>query len=353
MSDNFESCVSDSCKLNNAPKLYMIEFLRVLFLFCIIYFHSFVSYYHNQEHDMSVYKLILAVEYFFIIGGFFLYNNIMRGDDSFQLVKKIYFRLMPPLLFVFILCHIFSVYERMSLSNFPLVLLLVNGLSIFPDHIPGWGDWFIGVYFWASCLYIVLLSTKTKQSFLYVLVLVYVSIIYRTSMKSGMHYLTVLPVFIGHELFRGISSMGFGIVSSFISSKLGSVRNTIFARLVFTFIEIFCLVQLYLSLFVSYQTYYIKAFSIFGMLMISASHSLGYISAFFNKQSWISVLSKYAYSIFVMNMLLIRILEERRYSLSLVSYMCMFIGGCVVFGILEYHFIEKKLFPFLKKKIFA
>lgn len=346
--------INDYLKTNNCgSKVYTVEFLRLIFLFCIIYFHSFVSYWHNQEHDEYFYKFVLSVEYFFIIGGFFLYSNIMKEKDSFRLIKKIYFRLVPALVFVFILCHIVSDYGPMSFSNLPLVIILVNGLSLFPDHIPGWGDWFIGVYFWSSCLYIALLNNKNNKNLLYVLILVYISTLYRTSMNSGNYYLTVLPFFIGHELFRGISSMGIGVVAGFVSSKMGNIRNKVIVRLFFTFIEIFCLMQLYYSLFVFPQIIYIKTFSIFAILMILISHSYGYISAFLNKQSWVSLFSRYAYSIFVMNMFFVRFLEKFRYGLSESSYISIFISGCIVFGILEYHLIEKSFFPYLKNKIFA
>ena len=52
-----------------APRLHNIEFLRILFTFCIFIHHALNSFGHANNG-------FFAVEFFFILSGFFLYYTI-------------------------------------------------------------------------------------------------------------------------------------------------------------------------------------------------------------------------------------------------------------------------------------
>lgn len=89
--------------LENKPRLYAIEFLRIFFVFFIILGHIMERYPEINQHTLAFFHTkamytSFGVEFFFIIGGFFLYKRMLSAPNIFDLIKKIYTRLIPALL---------------------------------------------------------------------------------------------------------------------------------------------------------------------------------------------------------------------------------------------------------------
>lgn len=89
---------------------------------------------------------------------------------------------------------------------------------------------------------------------------------------------------------------------------------------------------------------------IFGILIISISKSWGYLSAYFNRISSVQFYSKYSYQVFLMHIFPLRLLlKYNSFGFEPVTCVFLIFGGAIVLGVFEYHMIEGKLLPYLKK----
>lgn len=337
---------------HQSKKLYMVEFLRIFFLFFIILGHIMgilptikSSIFHffstNEMNDW------LGVELFFIIGGFFLYERMKKSDDAWLLIKKTYVRLLPTLMFVFLLLVCFRL---VNIQNAPIILTLTTGLTI-PGEVTGWGDWYVGAYFGASALFVGLFVLNRKQAFLWTFIFMYITLClkfnapYEGWMKT---YYTI----IGNQFVRAIYSMGLGITAAFISDNV-FVKNNVSTKYIFTAIEIICLISVFgYIVYPKIYTFNLWEMEIvFAILMILIKSSYGYISTILNRYNKIQYVSRYTYSIFLGHIIPIRLLlsSPNKFGFSESNCALLIFGGAIVIGITEYLLIEQKLVPYLKK----
>lgn len=342
-------------ELTNTPqpnRLYMVEFLRIFFLFFIILGHIMERFPMIKSSVFNFFETQamngwFGVEFFFIIGGFFLYARIKKSDDAWSLIKKTYVRLFPALMFIFLLLVCCGLTK---IQKLPMILTLTTGLTI-PGEVTGWGDWYVGAYFWASALFVSLFVLNRKQAFLWTFILMYLTLClkfnapYEGWMKT---YYTI----VGNQIIRAIYSMGLGITAAFVSDKV-SIKNNLSTQYIFTAIEIICLISIFG--YIIYPKIYTFNFweieIVFAILMISIKSSYGYISTILNRCSKIQYISRYTYSIFLGHIIPIRLLlsSPNKFSLSESNCALLIFGGAIVIGIIEYHLIEQKLVPYLKK----
>ena len=88
-------------------RIYSIEFIRIVLVFAILWLHSLLSCSKLlAEYPFRGAHMNHAVEFFFIIGGFFLYRRIISNRSSCELICKTYWRFLPGLLFAFLPIHI-------------------------------------------------------------------------------------------------------------------------------------------------------------------------------------------------------------------------------------------------------
>ncbi len=329
----------------------MIEFLRIFFIFFVILGHTF----KYPEVKQTAYEIFHAkdmhtgfgVEFFFIIGGFFLYRRMMKSNSAFDLIKKIYFRLFPALLLIF-LCGVF--FFNISIYRFPSVAALTTGLTI-PGEVTGWGDWYVGTYFWCCCLFIGLFSLSPKTGFLWTGVLIYFSVCLRFNAPYDGWMKTYYTI-IGNQVVRGIYSIGLGIAAGFLAEKL-CFQKTRLLSFLFTIFEALCLVCVFNFLGRSNHCRFnfLEMEIAFALLLVSISHSLGYISSFLNKMDKICLISRYVYPVFLGHIVPLRILNDNNsFGLDGITSALVIYAGAIVIGIFEYHLIEKRLLPFLKNK---
>ena len=339
-------------------RLYCIEFLRIFFVFFIILGHimgqypgirsEIFNFFHTKEMRTS-----LGVEFFFMIGGFFLYKRILTAPSIFDLIKKIYIRLIPALLFVFLLC---ALSFTTTIISFPTILSLTTGLSL-PGEVIGFGDWYVGVYFWCSLLFIALFYKNVKQGFLWAGILSYFA--FSLQLHVSHEWMDTYYKIIGTEFVRGIYSMTLGFVAAFLSEKV-SLPQKKSIRFVFTLVEAYCFITIFnciirssiLNSVVRSWRGYLNILEIeivFTILLICISNSLGYITAYMNKIKNIRFLSKYAYGIFLGHIPIIKYLLKYTHLGDLTCFLIIIIGA-VILGVLEYHIVEKKIVPWIEKK---
>lgn len=98
-------------KKTSENRLNNINLLRFLFCMYVVYFHILhgnimpyvadIPFYSHLAELITVKDAFFVVEFFFIIGGFFLYRTVCRdigGQSLFMIGMQKYFRLLPPLL---------------------------------------------------------------------------------------------------------------------------------------------------------------------------------------------------------------------------------------------------------------
>lgn len=335
--------------LKNKPRLYTIEFLRIFFIFFIILGHisekypeiksSLLALFHTEEMHTW-----FGVEFMFIIGGFFLYKRILSTQNTLEIINKIYIRLTPALLFVFLLCVFLG---TAKMAKFPSILVLTTGLTI-PGEVTGWGDWYVGVYFWCSLLFIGLFYNNIKQGFLWTGILTYFTICLKFNAPYDGWMKTYYTI-IGNQLVRGIYSMGIGITAAYLTDKI-KVSNKKSIRVIFTILEAYFLICVFNHIVRTSHSHFnfFEMEIIFAFLIFCIANSYGYISKYLNKFSKIQFISKYSYPIFLGHIPFITYLTSHA-SFGLASTTCglIIIGGGVMTGIFEYHIVEKKLVPWV------
>ena len=337
--------------LEKHPRLYTIEFLRIFFVFFIILGHIMKKYpdveskilffFHTKEMHTW-----FGVEFFFIIGGFFLYKRIMTTPDIWSLIKKIYLRLFPALLFVFFLCVMSG---SVKLYKIPTILSLTTGLTI-PGVVTGYGDWYVGTYFWCSLLFIGLFSNNFKQGFLWTGVLSYFTLCLKFNAPYDGWMKTYYTI-IGNQFIRGIYSMGIGIATAYLAEKV-SVSDKKGLRFFFTLVEVSGLVLIfnYIARPSHAHLNFWEMEIVFSLWLICVAKSLGYISIVFNKMSKVQFVSRYSYPIFLGHIPFMKYIPEHgNFGLSpTICGLIIMVGG-IMTGIFEYHFIEKKVIPLITK----
>ena len=333
-----------------AGRLYTIEFLRIWLMSCVFIVHAmsgrpaFRNWALSLVHSSSEY-FNYAVECFFIIGGFFLYKRLVACNAPFQIIRKTYMRLLPALLFAYIILILACTRD---IWHFPALLAMTQGIGFHGMPI-GAGDYYCGVYFWVTVLFVGLFAYSPKKGWLGLIILIYITLMFRINAKPGgsnkdwLNFYT----FIGKDLCRGIFSMGIGVIAGFLSERIKLSRKTP-VRIFFTGFEALCLLGLFNYIVrpkhVHFSYYEMEV--LFALLLISISLSQGYISAFFNRIHQVMYVSRYVYPAFVGQMITMGIIRKYNnfgwnewYSATFV------ICGGILLGIIEYHLVEKYLLP--------
>ncbi len=335
------------------PRYYSIEFLRIFAIFSVILLHV------GSHIDTDLKKLILealhsntwhlhyAVELFFLIGGFFLYHGLSKHPalTIFARIKKLWLRLIPGMLFAFV---VLAGIGRKDWWDFTFVLPLLSGTAL-PPHTLQWGDWFIGTYFWSSCLYLGILSLKGPSKWVWVGILVYVSLrLYGKDMKIPTPFNVVFWI----DMLRSVSCMGLGITAAFLRDRLPS-PHSIPARISLTGLEGLLLYMLFNSLYRASRVHFslVEILVSFMLLLICFTLNAGYISTFLNRMKGIWLISRYTFSFLIAHMIMMGMtLHFKGFHWSPTNQAIFVIGGGILLGIIEYHIVER-LFSKLTKRL--
>ena len=339
-------------------KLYAIEFLRIFFLVFIILGHIFaITNNHSGQENLenATFKLFhtssmntgFGVEFFLVIGGFFLYQRMQKKVNPFALIKKIYTRLFPALATIYIGICLFAYGNFTTVTQ---ILTLTTGLRI-PGEATGWGDWYVGVYFWVSAFYIGIFLLYPKQGIFWTLVLIYLSVSLGYNTPDPGFQKTYYG-FLGRDTIRGIYSIGIGIIVAYIMPHLKFKPNRI-ERIIFTLAEIGILLNVFNYIVRSShsQLSFFQIEVLFGILLISINYSWGFLSSYLNSCRKIEYISRYSYQIFIGQIFAIMLVRVH-HNYGLTDYNCALLVYTIsiLVGIGEYHLIENWLLPKLKQK---
>ena len=328
-------------------RIYSVEFIRIILVFAILWLHSLLSCSELlAKYPFRGAHMNHAVEFFFIIGGFFLYRRVNSNRSSCELICKTYWRFLPGLLFAFLLTVCTGV---LPFSHIFILLSLTGGSGLAVPFIGS--SWFLSVYFLFTCFAVGLFRCNSKLGWTVLGVCVYAGLMlheHGQALAGGPNgrHVNVLDTYyniIGVFCTRGIYSMGIGMMSAFLALKTNHLKKSF--RYACTVFELYALLHFFIYLFGKSSYGYIEIQVLFALLLISLSNSLGYLSSLMNKIPSISVVSRYCFSVYIMHEVQ---LHWRAHFLPEFKYIdgaIFIVGGGIVLGVLEYHLIEKFLVP--------
>ena len=337
---------------DGTQRLYAVEFLRIFFIFCVVFLHAtdgteilrkYLSLFHTSSHYFW-----RSVECFFIIGGFFLFRNLYHINDKtvFQRIQKLWWRLVPGLVFSFTLLCLID--KRVSWHHFTICLFNIPDFGLAPGTI-GWGEYFIGSYFFVSCLLIGLFTHYRRVAWLFIGIACYLLISLQLHVKTtpsvnafGGVYLSL----IGDGLVRGFIGMSLGALGAFLSEniKLSRRFGIRLAATVYEGLALFILIGYLMAGSENFRFTLLEIELMFTILLISIAQNLGYISSLLNHMNWVMYASRYTYSFLVAHIVLVRCVKSSVF-LNAENKAIMIVGGGALLGVIEYHLVEKFLVP--------
>lgn len=355
-------------------RLFNIDFFRFIFTLSIIFYHLQFTLF-NSFPEVHLYRKLLkttwsgdqAVEFFFIISGFFIYYTF-KNASIFDFIKKKIIRLWPVLFFCFIL----------KLIVYPLIGRNPDGwnllLSLFFLDGSGWNivtvgeTWFVSVLFWVSLFYYYLLKNFDKKIYILIIALLtWFSYSFELHANVGgiRGVETTWGYIFNSGILRGSGGIGLGfLIAYFIKDHLATyVKDDIeiSSQLLITI----GIIESFLLLFVIAIPLFIKnpfnniiivilAFTILFILFVLKR---GFVSVFFNKKYW-GWGGKYTFSIYLTHLIVIYSLKpfwdsNRDFVVDhpVLNILLAIIFGCF-FGIFVYHTIEVPGASLLKKILF-
>lgn len=346
----------------NRAKIYSIEFLRVFLILSVFLVHIGDRIDTGMKQDIlkffgtNSWHLAFATHPFFIIGVFFLYGRLAKGEgtDVFANIGKLWMRLMPGIIFCYAVLLILwaRLWWMLPFCFFPSSGYGLSGSGLSYELV-GYSDWFVGVYFVTNCLFVALFAMFRRRALFPVCILMFFCWSAQTRIRSdsmlmsdGMYFGFLSPPFA-----LGICCMGLGMVAGYLSARW-KPHEGIFLRLLATTVEGLALIMLFNYVYRGTLVHYhlVAMHLITAALLISAAHSWGYISAFLNRFCGVMYASRYTYSLLLIQGMLVHYFrfnhnfEMNAHTCSLIIFV-----AAVPLILLGYHLVEKWLVAKLKR----
>ena len=349
--------------IDSQKRLYCIEFFRILFILFVVCGHAW-------EIPFPAFKKVIfsllhtpqisygqAVEFFYLIGGFFLYKRVTSGLPTSSLIYKTYMRLLPGMLVAFL---VLVCIHYTPVSHFPLVLSLLGGTALDKSYYMGFGEYFISTYFWSTCLFISIFTKFPKSALLWLGIILFLSFtlschkqLIGDQMKAvvGNGSFDAYYGIFGVRMVRAIQCMGLGLIVGYLARVI-ILPRVVWFRITFTLIEGACTYCVFHHIIDTRHSSfsYLGILIVFSILLISISQSYGYFSAVLNKASWVQCISRYTLPVFFSQITVMAVMVKYKgFGLSCIPGMIIFLVAAIILGVIEYHVIEQYLVPKLKK----
>ena len=274
-----------------------------------------------------------------MMGGFFLFEGMLRKKTEIvSFVKKLYLRLAPAVLFlglIYLLAGVKELKTLLSLATFSM------GFGM-PSAVLYWGDWYISVYFWGMIFFFLLLSIPHKAKWALILGLVYFATSLRFHNKLTHEHMYFN--WLGGGVVQGIGSIGLGVLTAAVNQHLFLSKQTVI-RLFYTMLEVVLAIFILKNLAQDQGLTHIQTLFVFALALILFFRNAGYFSSMINQGKWIFFLSRYAYGFFVGQMLAMRIIKYAHLPAEWEIFWAFMIT--ILFALVEYHLVEKKVVPVL------
>jgi len=350
--------------------------MRFIFSIAIVYYHilhynimPFVAktpVYTDLSH-VSV-ASAWAVEFFFILGGLFLYRTY-RAKPSLTIAEFTYdklIRLWPVLFFMFILDYFTFRAHNIFQTLINLLFLQNSGLSLNQSG----SAWYISPFFLISVFYFALLKKFDNRKLnLVIIVLVYLAYTLNINFTAGKFSRIEVGYVINLGMVRGIGGIGLGYLLGLAYDRLSAMKlkrdlipnATVRKWVVFAILSVLEVLCLYLllknALAGDIYNNQIVIIILFCILLMCFLVNKGIVSLLFNHRIF-SILGSYSYSIYIMQDVGLRLLKKTMWLDTdyLVHHAYRVIALSILIitaiGIATYYLVEKpclKLGQYIKR----
>ena len=332
------------------PKMQNIEFLRIVFTLVILLFHI-----HGMFHYFS--KGRYAVEFFFILSGFFFALTYDRAPTVIDFIKRKFIRFTPAIIFCSIACGISK--TNIDFSTLSADWLFWSNTGLFNGDSYTIAAWYISVLFWVTLLYFYLLKNHRKET-VYALIGVLTFLAYAACVRFGFGRLNGLGdkgnigYMITLSMMRGVGGIGLGffLAQFYMNRDQEKMR---FKTWQYTIAELALLIMPCLSMFYKpmLPTNLMLLVVSYAALIYLFLIKKGHISRFFDKPIF-SKLSRYTLIIYVSHQpVTIPFLEYLGVSPSLFDHkifgIVVYIMAFCLVGAVIHHVIEIPMSRAMKK----
>ncbi len=347
-------------------RLYNIDFLRLLFVVLIVYYHLIQRDYIQAMHvellaHMKANALFLGDVgnmALFIVSGYFLLGSLEKKDKDFlQFSLHRLMRFWPTLCFAILCMGILGAFHLIKFDIGQNILNLCAITRYGTGLTPRWGNlntsWFVCALFWVSLFYYALYnSVKMRNIFCFVVALIvwFSSVLFVNS--SGTPYYKVMYGFFPRAGMLALGMIGLGILLRAFLNEIkieGRKINYWIASALEILLLFYLMHGCLIERFKETHMVLIIAFSALFVLFIM---NQGVLSQLFNKP-WVSKIGRYTFSIYIMQEVGIASVKYlwtniRGGGMSLVLISVLI---CIILGVVTYHLIEKPISDFYRKRV--
>lgn len=363
-------------KILNKQKFLNIEFLRFIFAISIVVYHLFTGWLPEYCSNIQLFKTIheltrdsvRAVDFFFIISGFFLVYTFKHDLSVIDFLKKKVIRLWP--VAVFAICAWTIIYllgfitaEKYGTINNIFGLFMINNIGITTDIGINIQSWYVSSLMLVLIFYFYIMKYLERpivNIIISAITLFCYSFIVHAQNGSLTGEVTTYYNVFNIGIMRAFAGCGLGylIASSGICNNY-KTKYGIKVRIAFGLVELVLIVFLVYNMCLNKMKYtndmiFILAFVLLFLIFIK---NLGLLSNIFNNH-FSEFLGKYTYSIFMTHRICFAILSVTLWKANIVtehSFLTILYSVvlAILFGIIVYYSIEKPAAKYLKRILFC
>ncbi len=343
-----------------------VSIFRFIFILAIALTHTKALLDYNIPVFNHIVKHIgyshTAVELFFVISGFFLFYTTNFKQDFYTFIKHKFIRLMPVILFVWMIRYILSWMSVIEIPKYETIwgLFCLQNIGITLNYNTIGASWFVSCVIWVSCLFFYSYKNLKKEHFNILLAAAIVFclayLIHSPAIGTVFNY----QIFINCGMLRAISCMGIGyFLWNIYNDKLIQIKNiNLFKTILITGLEGYLIVFIVQNVLFRSMNYpnYLLLVLLFSVLFLLLLIKKGFISKLL-ENNFSVFLGKYAYSIMISHETLRDVFKnvvDIRFKDFIINYPVLYLViiflSYIVFGVLIYHFVEKPSTVFLKKR---
>lgn len=353
-------------------RLYNVDFLRSLLCLAVLLCHSWAATSSPKSYWVAEHFLSggMAVDFFFVIAGFFLYHEVEKENSLRNFFVKKVIRLLPVFVGVSLIVLLYKIFgliqenQGFHYKDFIMNLFFIRNIALYNDLINyefSYGNapaWFMGSLFWTLIFYFVLFRVYTRKRALFAsAIIMYICYVCRANETPLINIAFYL------SMARSLPNIALGYFIATMVANIKDSKETKILKFFYTIVEGYCLYEIFEVLFIKPQAWTLELYYIlcFACLFLSFTLKKGYISQLLDKKMWGNI-GKYTYSIY-MSQYLIQILlakgnwlaEQPFYktintNYPLLDLVVFYVLLEVVIGILVYYLIETKCLMYFRQR---
>lgn len=350
---------------------YNIDFLRFIFIFFIVNVHLFA------KSNLGVYKAVysnltsitrtgyMAVDYFFIIAGFFLLFAF-KDLPVIDFIKKKICKFWPTMFFLFCIYMILGFANIIKLKFYEnlLSLFFVDNLGLTLKNGDMWITWFISALLLVSVFYYSLYKFFRKEvANLITGITTFCSYVFLVQQTKGIwgDPFKIIDNIYNVGLLRAIAGIGLGIIvyNIYEHFKDQNYVQTAKSFLLTSFVELslFCFIIYETGLHrLAFKNKFILIFA-FAALLLMFALKRGFVSKFFNKKAFANF-GQYVLAIYLTHPIVLLLYKKLVYLKNPelvktfpIMLVCIIYISIFVFAFLTHYLVEKPGAKNLAKKL--